>query len=215
MRRVCSSLAPQRKSRFTLTKTPAREQRLSEPAKFSICSSNEAWPAQRCSGPKRGLGLIIVSTPWKAESIPTGTCRFASNSSTRSKISRTLLPLLRDLVTDGLIEAQDTVILQAAVGTGNEELMAVAGGAHCIRRHLVSRLWRKNPPIVSLEQAQQIALRNHPRIASAELAAQASGFAVKEARSAYYPTSIRQCHGRRDRARFRAVGGRGDHLQHL
>ena len=39
-----------------------------------------------------------------------------------------------------------------------------------------------------MEQAQQIALRNHPRIASAELAAQASGFAVKEARSAYYPT---------------------------
>ena len=29
-----------------------------------------------------------------------------------------LLPSLRELVTDGLIEAQDTVILQAAVGTG-------------------------------------------------------------------------------------------------
>jgi PII-like signaling protein len=29
-----------------------------------------------------------------------------------------LLPLLRELVTDGLIEAQDTVILKAAVGTG-------------------------------------------------------------------------------------------------
>ena len=29
---------------------------------------------------------------------------------------RTLLPLLRELVTDGLIEAQDTTILQAAVG---------------------------------------------------------------------------------------------------
>ena len=28
-----------------------------------------------------------------------------------------LLPLLRELVTDGLIEAQDTVILQASVGT--------------------------------------------------------------------------------------------------
>lgn len=28
----------------------------------------------------------------------------------------TLLPLLRELVTDGLIEAQDTTILQAAVG---------------------------------------------------------------------------------------------------
>jgi outer membrane protein len=42
--------------------------------------------------------------------------------------------------------------------------------------------------VVSLEQAQQIALRNHPRIAAAELTAQASGFAVKEARSAYFPT---------------------------
>jgi outer membrane protein len=42
--------------------------------------------------------------------------------------------------------------------------------------------------MVSLEQAQQIALRNHPRIAAAELAARASGFAVKEARSAYFPT---------------------------
>jgi PII-like signaling protein len=29
-----------------------------------------------------------------------------------------LLPLLRELVTDGLIEAQDTMVLQAAVGTG-------------------------------------------------------------------------------------------------
>jgi uncharacterized protein len=30
----------------------------------------------------------------------------------------TLLPLLQDLVTDGLIEAQDTVVLKVAVGTG-------------------------------------------------------------------------------------------------
>jgi uncharacterized protein len=30
---------------------------------------------------------------------------------------KTLLPLLQELVTDGLIEAQDTVILKAAVGT--------------------------------------------------------------------------------------------------
>lgn len=29
----------------------------------------------------------------------------------------TLLPLLRELVTDGVIEAQDTVVLHAAVGT--------------------------------------------------------------------------------------------------
>jgi hypothetical protein len=30
---------------------------------------------------------------------------------------QTLLPILRELVTDGLIEAQDTVILKVAVGT--------------------------------------------------------------------------------------------------
>jgi len=32
---------------------------------------------------------------------------------------RTLLPLLQELVTDGLIEAQDTMILKAAVGIGS------------------------------------------------------------------------------------------------
>jgi outer membrane protein len=43
-------------------------------------------------------------------------------------------------------------------------------------------------PVVSLAQAQQTALRNHPRIAAAALEAEASGFAVAAARSAYYPT---------------------------
>src|SRR5580658_2937596 len=43
-------------------------------------------------------------------------------------------------------------------------------------------------PVVTLEQAQQTALRNHPRIASAAFEAQASGFAVREAQSAYYPS---------------------------
>jgi outer membrane protein len=52
---------------------------------------------------------------------------------------------------------------------------------------LCPTLWAQAPPTVSLEQAQQVALRNHPRIASAELAAQASGFQIKEARSAYFP----------------------------
>ena len=46
----------------------------------------------------------------------------------------------------------------------------------------------QNAPSLSLAQAQQIALRNHPRIASASLSAEASSFAVREARSAYYPT---------------------------
>jgi outer membrane protein len=53
---------------------------------------------------------------------------------------------------------------------------------------LCGTLVAQGPRVISLEQAQQIALRNHPRIAAAELAAQASGFQVKEARSAYFPT---------------------------
>jgi outer membrane protein len=48
--------------------------------------------------------------------------------------------------------------------------------------------WAQTPAAMSLMEAQQIALRNHPRIASAELAAQASGYVVKQVRSAYYPT---------------------------
>jgi outer membrane protein len=46
----------------------------------------------------------------------------------------------------------------------------------------------QNPSAVYLADAQQIALRNHPRIASAALAAEAGGFATKQVRSAYYPT---------------------------
>jgi len=42
--------------------------------------------------------------------------------------------------------------------------------------------------VLTLAQAQQTALQNHPRIASASLEAQASGFAVQEARAPYYPT---------------------------
>lgn len=43
-------------------------------------------------------------------------------------------------------------------------------------------------PVVSLAQAQEIAVRNHPRIASAMLTAQASVEQIKEARAALYPT---------------------------
>jgi outer membrane protein len=40
---------------------------------------------------------------------------------------------------------------------------------------------------LSLAQAQQIALRNHPRIAATMREAEAAGFAVNAARAAYYP----------------------------
>lgn len=46
----------------------------------------------------------------------------------------------------------------------------------------------QTPAAISLAQAQEIALKNHPRIASAALRANASRSAVQEARSAYYPT---------------------------
>src|SRR5690242_19377742 len=46
----------------------------------------------------------------------------------------------------------------------------------------------QTPAIMSLAQAQQTALQNHPRIASAALTADASRAAVNEVRSAYYPT---------------------------
>ena len=53
---------------------------------------------------------------------------------------------------------------------------------------MCAALLGQSPDAVSLAQAEQTALKNHPRIASAELAAQASGFVVKETRSAFYPT---------------------------
>jgi outer membrane protein len=53
---------------------------------------------------------------------------------------------------------------------------------------LSAAIWAQTPAAMSLAEAQQIAIRNHPRIASAELSAQASGYVVKQVRSAYYPT---------------------------
>lgn len=43
---------------------------------------------------------------------------------------------------------------------------------------------------LTLEQAQQLALKNHPRIGSAALSAEAAGRQVSEARSAFYPTAV-------------------------
>lgn len=46
----------------------------------------------------------------------------------------------------------------------------------------------QTPRTVSLAEAQAIALRNHPRIASAAFTAEAGSAVVKEVRSAYFPT---------------------------
>jgi outer membrane protein len=64
------------------------------------------------------------------------------------------------------------VAMQIVVGSG---MLCVAG-------------WPQSPPTLTLAQAQNIALRNHPRIASAALLADASGFAIREARAALNPT---------------------------
>jgi outer membrane protein len=57
----------------------------------------------------------------------------------------------------------------------------ISGGVLC------TAAWAQNPPTVTLMQAQNIALRNHPRISAAALLADASGFAVRQARAAGYP----------------------------
>jgi outer membrane protein len=51
---------------------------------------------------------------------------------------------------------------------------------------LCAALWAQ-APVVPLAQAEQTALRNHPRIAAAALEAEASGFAVDQVRAAYGP----------------------------
>jgi outer membrane protein len=53
---------------------------------------------------------------------------------------------------------------------------------------LGSSAWTQVPEAVSLTQAQDIAIRNHPRIASAAFTAQAGESAVKEASAAKYPS---------------------------
>jgi outer membrane protein len=58
----------------------------------------------------------------------------------------------------------------------------IGNGAICLA------VWGQAPPSLSLAEARQIALRNHPRIASAALVAQASKFAINGVRSAYFPT---------------------------
>lgn len=52
---------------------------------------------------------------------------------------------------------------------------------------VMAGLLRAQIPAISLAEAQQIAVKNHPRLASAALAAQASKSVIGEVRSAYYP----------------------------
>lgn len=52
---------------------------------------------------------------------------------------------------------------------------------------VMAGLMRAQVPAISLAEAQQIAVKNHPRVASAALTAEASKSVINEVRSAYYP----------------------------
>jgi outer membrane protein len=52
----------------------------------------------------------------------------------------------------------------------------------------IGAVWAQAPAGISLTQAQDIAVRNHPRIASAALTAQAGESVIKEVQAAKYPT---------------------------
>lgn len=67
-------------------------------------------------------------------------------------------------------------------------MMQVPLSAIIARAALLCAAASAEAQVISLAEAQQIALKNHPRIASAELAAEAGSFAIQESRSAYYPT---------------------------
>jgi outer membrane protein len=48
----------------------------------------------------------------------------------------------------------------------------------------------QNPPALSLQDAERMALANHPQIQAAQFGSQAAREAVREARSAYFPTAF-------------------------
>ena len=58
----------------------------------------------------------------------------------------------------------------------------IGGGILC------AAAWAQTRTTITLAQAQNIALRNHPRIMSADLLADASSFAIREAHAADFPT---------------------------
>ena len=85
----------------------------------------------------------------------------------------------------------------------------VGGGIMC------AAAWAQIPAVISLTQAQQTALRNHPRIASAALIAEASRAAVSEVRSAYYPTLSGNITGVGSEHNSYSIGGLRHDVKHL
>ncbi len=64
--------------------------------------------------------------------------------------------------------------------------------------HVSAAAGTDQPFPLSLQQAQENAMKNHPRITQAELAALASKEVVRESRSGFFPVITAQCHRRRD-----------------
>ena len=109
-----------------------------------------------------------------------------------------ILPKLCALVTDGMVEMQDTRILKSDPQKNRrfgvswrlpESHSSSAIFLICLQ------CWpcnvtpgRLTGPILTLAEAEARAIQNHPRIAAANFRAEAAGRIVAEERSAYYPT---------------------------
>ena len=105
----------------------------------------------------------------------------------RPDVVERLLPRLCELVTDGLVEMHTaTVVKSATPGAAGLKLRLwiTCGVAVMLRAQQVSP-----PPLtLTLSSAKAYALRNNPRIKSADSSTAAAGSVVKEARSAWLPT---------------------------
>ena len=90
-------------------------------------------------------------------------------------------------MTDGVIEAH-VEILWAAVGTGHDAPPHPVMRVCALCGLTAALIWAQPTTVVSLAEAQQIALRSHPRIASAEFTVQAGESVVKEVQAARHPS---------------------------
>ncbi len=129
---------------------------------------------------------------------------------------RTLLPLLQELVTDGADRSSGHGDPEGGCRNGSMKLRCslvrvFAGSAMVVRRPVGAGLRR---PCRSWKRSRLPCVIN-PRIASAELAAQASGYVVSAGSIGLLSDALRQCHRCRHRARFGSIGRRRDHVEHL
>src|SRR5580658_8299720 len=67
-------------------------------------------------------------------------------------------------------------------------LLGAAGGGAAQQAPSATQATQTLAPRLTLQDAEQLALKNHPQVLAAQHEAAASGQVVKEIRSAYYPT---------------------------